>query len=80
MDLKALSVGRYNGGIAAKRKHGSSTITTFLVWRCCDTEFSDRSVQVEVGGKTPGARATTAKKIAEPLIRELLKSKGIPCE
>jgi len=77
MKLKAVSKSRYNGGVKAKRRYGSSTITTFLVMREQDDSRADLWVTVEVGGKTPGDRVTAAKIKAEPLIRELLIKHGI---
>ena len=63
MKLKTYSRNRYNGGAAAKRKYGSSTITEFLVV----DEDTGRKVTVRVGGKTPGDRSTAAKQAAEIL-------------
>lgn len=60
---------RYNGGIQAKRKFGSSTITEFVVE---DTD-TGRRASVRVGGPTPGDRITNAKNAAKVLIE-----KGIP--
>ena len=77
MKLLTISKSRYNGGVKAKRLYGSSTITTFYVFREEDIHHFDRCVTVEVGGKTPGERATRAKEKAEPLLRKLLESKGI---
>jgi len=51
------SKSRYNGGIAVKRAHGSSTITEFWV-------HVDGALQpwtVEGRGPTPGERKTAAK-------------------
>ena len=64
MKLKTYSRNRYNGGVAAKRKYGSSTITEFLVV----DEDTGRKVTVRVGGKTPGDRSTAAKHAAEILL------------
>lgn len=72
MNLKTFSKSRYNGGVKAKRLYGSSTITTFLVMRDIDLQNPEYWVTVEVGGKTPGERATAAKTKAEPLIQALL--------
>jgi len=71
------SQNRYNGGVAAKRKYGSSTITTFIVLRPEDENDASLWATVEVGGKSPGARATAAKVKAEPIIRILLEARGI---
>jgi hypothetical protein len=76
MKLITSSQSRYNGGVRAKRLYGSSTITTFFVFRPED-ENADLWATVEVGGKTPGERATAAKAKAEPIIRKLLADKGI---
>lgn len=77
MNLVAKSMSRYNGGVAAKRQYGSSTITKFVVYRVEDAKTPSLWVEVEVGGKTPGERLTAAKAKAEPLIQKLLSSKGI---
>lgn len=77
MKLITSSQNRYNGGVAAKRKYGSSTITTFIVLRPEDENDASLWATVEVGGKTPGERATAAKVKAEPLIRKLLEARGI---
>jgi hypothetical protein len=77
MNLKTVSKNRYNGGVKAKRLYGSSTITTFYVMRVEDEKNPQFWVTVEVGGKTPGERATAAKAKAEPIIRELLSKAGI---
>lgn len=77
MKLKTSSQIRYNGGVNAKRKYGSSTITRFFVFRPEDEHNSSLWATVEVGGKTPGERSTAAKVKAEPIIRKLLADKGI---
>jgi hypothetical protein len=77
MNLKTVSKNRYNGGVKAKRLYGSSTITTFYVMRPEDEKKPEFWATVEVGGKTPGERATAAKAKAEPIIRELLTKAGI---
>lgn len=75
--LVAHSKNRYNGGIRAKRLYGSSTITEFYVFRPEDEHIPSRWAIVEVGGRTPGERATAAKVKAEPIIQELLAKEGI---
>ena len=81
MKLKTISMSRGNGGVAVKRRYGSSTLTTFYVFREGDENNFERHVEVkDVGGKTPGERATRAKEIALPRIIELLKRDGIPYE
>jgi hypothetical protein len=77
MKLVAHSQGRYNGGVKAKRLYGSSTITTFYVFRPQDEKIPSRWATVEVGGRTPGDRATAAKAKAEPIIRSILEKQGI---
>lgn len=77
MKLITSSQNRWNGGVAAKRQYGSSTMTEFLVYRPEDREQVHRWVTVAVGGKTPGERVTAAKQKAEPMIRELLAREGI---
>jgi hypothetical protein len=78
MKLKTFSMYRGNGGVKAKRMYGSSTLTTFVVFRPEDDKDASRWVTVkDVGGKTPGERSTRAKEIAEPLLREKLKTIGI---
>jgi hypothetical protein len=77
MKLKTVSKNRYNGGVKAKRLYGSSTITTFYVMRIEDETKPQFWATVEVGGKTPGDRATAAKAKAEPIIRELLAKAGV---
>jgi len=47
MKLKAVSVSRYNGGVKAKRLYGSSTITTFEVFREEDENNPSMWVKVE---------------------------------
>ena len=72
MKLITCSKSRYNGGVKAKRMYGSSTITTFFVFRQEDQYEYSKWVEVEAGGKTPGERASAAKIKAEPIIRKLL--------
>lgn len=71
------SKNRHNGGVRAKRLYGSSTITEFYVFRPEDKDIPSRWATVEVGGRTPGERATAAKAKAEPIIRELLAKEGV---
>lgn len=80
MKLITSSKNRYNGGVRAKRLYGSSTITTFYVFRPEDENDPSRWATVEVGGKTPGERSTAAKAKAEPIIRKLLADQGIQVE
>lgn len=77
MKLITISMSRYNGGAAVKRRYGSSTITMFCVYRDVDKDNYSRHVTVDVGGRTPGERSTAAKEKAEPLIRALLAKEGI---
>jgi hypothetical protein len=77
MKLIATSMNRYNGGVAAKRKYGSATMTEFIVMRPEDQSHPERWATVTTGGKTPGARATEAKRIGEPIVRENLRKLGI---
>ena len=72
MKLLTISDSRYNGGVGAKRRYGSSTLTTFWVYRVEDKDDYDLHVKVTVGGRTPGERSTEAKRVAEPMIRDLL--------
>lgn len=60
----ATSSSRYNGGVAAKRKYGSSTITKFLIYREENGNPPDVSkwVYIEGFGPTPGDRKTDAIK------------------
>ena len=62
MKLEAISMERYNGGVAAKRKYGSSTLTDFIV-RDKDNPTT-RTLVKGVGGATPGERKTRALEIA----------------
>lgn len=56
----AHSISRYNGGVAIKRKHGSSTVTVFRVYRE-EHENSPNEWREVVGyGPTPGDRKTNA--------------------
>jgi hypothetical protein len=69
MKLKTISMSRYNGGAAIKRKYGSSTLTTFAVYKAEDENDYTKHVMIkDVGGKTPGERASRAKELAEPLL------------
>lgn len=77
MKLKTTSRNAYNGGVAAKRQYGSSTMTEFWVFRPEDENNPKRWAIVVVGGKTPGDRATRAKIQAEPIIRDLLHKQGV---
>lgn len=67
MKLEAISMERYNGGVAAKRRYGSSTLTDFLVIDKDDPSF--RLDVKGVGGATPGERKTRALQIAAEKIR-----------
>lgn len=58
----ATSFERYNGGVAIKRKYGSSTITRFYVYREEDSEDSTQWRIIEGFGPTPGDRKTFAIK------------------
>ncbi len=73
MKLVAKSYQRYNGGVRAKRRYGSSTITRFYVYREQDAADPSKWVSVEVGGPSPGERATAAKQQGE----QVLRSKGL---
>lgn len=77
MKLITVSKSRYDGGVRALRQYGSSTITTFIVLRQEDKDDPSRWATVEVGGRTPGERATAAKVKAEPIIRKRLADQGI---
>jgi hypothetical protein len=77
MKLLTVSKSRYNGGVGARRRYGSSTLTTFWVCRVEDKDNYDLHVEVTVGGRTPGERSTEAKRVAEPMIRDLLVQKHI---
>lgn len=59
MKIQLTSASRYNGGIAIKRRWGSSTVTEFYV-------------QIDGDGKTPGERKTYAKQLA--VIEEVQES------
>jgi len=61
MKVVARSIERYNGGVTAKRKYGSSTITRFIVHRAEDGERPDRWVEVETGGRTAAERSAKAR-------------------
>jgi hypothetical protein len=67
MRLVAFSTSRHNGGVAAKRRYGSSTITRWIVRRKEDT--AGPWVEVETGGRTPGDRKTAALVEGEKLLR-----------
>lgn len=77
MILKTFSKSRYNGGVKAKRMYGSSTITQFYVMRPEDEKRPELWAVVEVGGKTPGERATAAKAKATTIIIDLLIKHGV---
>ena len=77
MNLVAKSKDRYNGGVKALRQYGSSTITEFYVYRKEDANSPELWVIIRIGGKTPGERATSAKKLTEPMIAELLKKRNM---
>lgn len=55
--IELTSASRYNGGIAIKRRHGSSTVTSF--WVTVDGVLQPE--QVTGYGPTPGERKTNAK-------------------
>lgn len=57
MKVIATSIERYNGGIAVKRKYGSSTVTRFLVYYEGSVESWKN---IEAYGPTPGDRKTFA--------------------
>jgi len=61
--ILTFSMQRYNGGIAIKRKYGSSTVTRFYVMFAEDEKDAARWEVIEGYGKTPGERATYAKDI-----------------
>jgi hypothetical protein len=77
MQLKTTSRSRYNGGAAAKRQYGSSTMTEFWVYRPQDENNPKRWATVIVGGRTSGDRSTRAKIQAEPILRDLLEKQGV---
>jgi hypothetical protein len=67
MKLKTISISRCNGGAAAKIRYGSSTLTTFAVYKAEDEyNYTKHVIIKDVGGKTPGERASRAKELAEP--------------
>jgi len=57
MNIKLTSAERWNGGIAIKRRYGSSTVTSFWV-EIDGTLQKDKAIGY---GKTPGERKTCAK-------------------
>ena len=59
MTMKATSYERYNGGIAVKRKYGSSTVTRFMI-DCVQSDGTATCVIFDGYGKTPGERKTYA--------------------
>jgi hypothetical protein len=60
MMILAHSSNRYNGGVAAKRKYGSSTLTEFIVYLSADRDDPSKWATITTGGKTPGERKTAA--------------------
>ena len=77
MKLEAISMERYNGGVAAKRRYGSSTLTDFLV---IDKEDSAVRITIKgVGGATPNERKARALQIATEKLRGATLSGGWVC-
>ena len=62
MKLIAYSDHRFNGGIAAKRAYGSSTVTVFVVF--LDPPPGGQSLYVESYGKTAPERKANALRVA----------------
>lgn len=77
LKLVTVSMYRHNGGIRVKRTYGSSTVTTFTVYRPEDRDIYSRHVTIDAYGPTPGDRSTYAKTKAEPLIRAILAQQGV---
>lgn len=69
--LLAFSKERYNGGIAVKRRYGSSTVTIFWVMKEEDRNNPGKWLEIKSYGKTPGERKTFA-------LNEARKIMGIP--
>lgn len=70
--IQCVSMGRYNGGVKAKRLHGSSTITRFMVWIDGDALLRK---EYEVGGATPSARKAEAiRRFKAEVLREVHES------
>jgi hypothetical protein len=77
MKLEAISMERYNGGIAAKRRYGSATLTDFLV---VDRDNPATRIDVKgVGGATPGERKARALQIAAEKLQGAQISGGCVC-
>lgn len=68
MKIQLTSASRYNGGIAIKRRWGSSTVTEFYV----QIDGVLQPERVTGYGKTPGERKTYAKQLA--VIEEVQES------
>ena len=60
-----VSMSRYNGGVAIKRAHGSSTVTIFDV---CDATTGKWYPGIKAYGRTPGERHTFAIARVEAMI------------
>lgn len=68
MKIKLTSAERYNGGIAVKRKWGSSTVTEFYV----TIDGVLQPEKVTGYGKTPGDRKAYAKRKVEEFLISLI--------
>jgi hypothetical protein len=71
LKLVVTSYERWNGGAAAKRKYGSSTITRFCCHEPQDARAPSRWVFVDVGGGSSSDRKKLAAEKAAQLIRAL---------
>ena len=71
--FRTFSMSRYNGGVAVKRLHGSSTVTVFAV---DDTETGKRYRDIRGFGRTPGERHTYAVR----KVLEIIKAESTPLE
>lgn len=74
--LKAISFERYNGGIAVKRRYGSSTVTKFFIVPIAADGTEWETLQVEGYGATPGERGTDAKARSGLRVGDVMTLKG----
>lgn len=76
LSIVATSMERWNGGIAAKRQWGSSTMTKFACYEPRDYLNPNRWVIVSTGGAHPSTRKASAIAIARVQIEERNKTEG----
>lgn len=66
--VKVISHSRFNGGVATKRKHGSSIVTVFLALTASGAFGDGPGILVCVAGPNAATRGASARRIASDVL------------